>query len=347
VGSITLITRSQAIETLRINLNVGLTCTPRECQFELLRIAVWGMAAPHSQVHVSKIINSILAAWRLLSPEETNSEEELRFDIRESLSALEATGDLIELGHGHWTSASTRIIDLPDRKSKLLVGGLPTSFLDLAPDAIYFHGPHRHLSNASSLIASSLPSESLNSWVGLPKASLRDWASEYLQASQLTPFYPNTCDSFEFYLPQFAKRYAPQFKRWFGNAKLITGVHVARRRRVYGAKEYRLVELKTGQITKSCELQASDFRRLMYAYDLEVNNPVRVKVYRKEQFTEWLFASELPLPEQRAFGTIGTLDIPVDRPYQRKWNFRDRNDFVRNLVSCLGIEIAESLKDDS
>jgi hypothetical protein len=340
MGSVELQSRTQAIETLKDSMNVDACCLSRECQFELLRSAVWGLSAPLSHVHISRVINSTLASWKLLSDFTTGAEEVFRRDIREAMSVLEAAGDLIELGKGYWTSATTRTVCLPNTSSRLIVGGLPCSLFYMPRDAIRFHGPHRHIASINGPIATAIPSESFNSWVKLPEGTLRAWSSTHVEALQLSTYNPNSSDPFEFYIPQFAKRYSPQFKRWYGNAKLSTGRYIARRRRVYGANEFRLVELKSGQITKSCELEPVDVRRLMYAYDFQANNPVRVKVSQHQTNSEWLFSSELPLPEQRAFSAIGKLVIPGDRPYLRRWSFPNNDDMVRSLVSALGMEIA-------
>lgn len=340
MGSTELQSRAQAIETLKNSLSVDANCLSRECQFELLRTVVWSLSAPHSRVHISRVINSTLASWKLLSDFTTGAEEDFRCEIREAMSVIEAAGDLIELGKGFWTSATTRTVCLPNKSSRLIVGGLPCSLFYVPRDAIRFHGPHRHISSIIGPIATTLPSESFNSWVKLPEGTLMQWANAHLESLQLSAYSPNNSGPFEFYIPQFARRYCPQFKRWYGNAKLSTGLYLARRRRVYGAKEFRLVELKSGQITKSCELLAVDVRRLMYAHDSHAKNPVRVRTSKHQTTSEWLFSSELPLPEQRAFSTIGKLDIPDERPYLRRWSFPNNDDMVRSLVSALGIEIA-------
>ncbi len=329
-----------AINSIEQMMGMSVSSTLVECRFELLRTAIWSIAAPNSKVHINRIINLVISTWRLLSDCGDFSDERLRAEIRESMAILEDTGDLVALNRGFWVPATTRTVELPDQLGKLLIGGVPTALLQLSPETLQFHGPHRHITRLPPDLASVVPSDSFSSWVSKPTMSLKDWAIELLDSLERRPYSPLTTDSFEFYLPEFSRRFASQFKRWFVDAKTKTGTILARRRRIYGAKEYRLVNLRSGKITKSCELIDVDVRPLMYAFDLNAKNPVRVKVARSGISSEWIFASELPRAEQRLFAAFGKLTVPEDRPYERRWNFVQRDDMVTNMTRSLGIEIS-------
>ena len=122
-------------------------------------------------------------------------------------------------------------------------------------------------------------------------------------------------------MPASARPGTPQFRRWSDSAGPTTGTLLARRMRLYGAREYRLVDLRAGQIVAACDLQGVDVRRLMYALDLAAKNPVRACRLHAGDRAEWLPTSELPRAEQRTFAAFGTLTIPDDRPFERRWAF--------------------------
>ena len=121
---------------------------------------------------------------------------------------------------------------------------------------------------------------------------------------------------------------------------------LARRTRIYGAREYRLVEGRAGRITSVCDLHGIDVRRLMYALDLAAGNPVRARFRRVSAGTEWLFTSELPRAEQRIFAALGSLTIPGDRPFERRWTFVHNEELALDRLRSLGIQLAPAVQED-
>jgi hypothetical protein len=254
---------------------------------------------------------------------------------------LEDAGDLLELSGGYWAPATTRLVALPEGVGYLLVGGIPSSLLSVDRTLIQFHGPHRHLATLPSELSMALPVESFASWGRLPSESLHDWARDVVDSFVRQPYSPASGDMFEFYLPADARAGTPQFKRWSEDATKITGTLLARRRRLYGAREYRLVDVRAGQIIGVSELHTVDVRRLMYAFDLAVGNPVRARRLPASDPSEWLFTSELPRPEQRAFTAFGTLTIPDDRPFERRWTFLRNEAIALKMLRDLGIVLEQ------
>ncbi|HXG71204.1 MAG TPA: hypothetical protein VNJ04_11430 [Gemmatimonadaceae bacterium] len=320
-------------------------CPSSDSRFEILRATVWSIASPKSKAHVNRVLSAAIPTWHLLSERRAASEETLRAELRAALSTLEDAGDLIELSGGYWAPAITRAVELPDGVGYLLVGGVPSSLLQLDDDTIEFQGPHRHLVKVPSEFAAALPLESLTSWAKLPRYPLQGWAQEVLESFARHPYSPAIADVFEFYLPAGAKPGAFQSKRWSSDANNLTGTLLARRRRLYGAREYRLVDMRGGEIVAACELHDVDVRRLMYALDLAAGNPVRARPFHAGHQTEWLFTSELPRAEQRTFAAFGTLRIPDERPFERRWTFRRNEELALEMLRSLGIVLEQHSRE--
>lgn len=311
-------------------------CPWFDSRFEILRATVWSMAAPKGKAHVNRVLSAAIPTWNLLS-ERRASEETLRAELRGGLSTLDDTGDLIELSGGYWAPATARLVVLPEGVGHLLVGGVPAALLQFGDDAIEFQGPHRHIATVRSEFAAALPVETLTSWAKLPSNPLQDWAQEVLASFTRHPYSPTITDVFEFYRPEVARPATPQFKRWSPDAGNTTNTLLARRLRLYGAREYRLVDMRAGRIVAACELHDVDVRRLMYALDLAAGNRVRARSFRTRHQTEWRFTSELPRAEQRTFAALGTLRIPDERPFERRWTFRRNEELALEMLRSLGI----------
>ena len=243
---------------------------------ELMRAMVWSLAGPSSKTHVNRLLGAALPAWRLVDSQERGaSDEALRGDLRAALSLLEDAGDLVQLSGGYWAPATTRLVHIPDTKAALLVGGAPSALLPLNRALVEYHGPYRHLPSVPAELAAGLPAEELEAWAGLPGVPLSDFAQDVLDSLERQPYAPTAPESFEFYAPASppASRAAPQWKRWSTSVGDATGTMLARRTRVYGARESRLVNLKSGRITGICDLQGVDVRRLMYALESRGRQP--------------------------------------------------------------------------
>ncbi|MCC6648410.1 MAG: hypothetical protein IT374_22920 [Polyangiaceae bacterium] len=338
----------QAARAVRRALGIGASCRSSETRFEILRAIVWSVAAPSSRVHVNRVLGAALPAWRLVSERTTASEETLRAELRDALSALYDAGDLLELNGGYWAPATARFVELPERVGYLLVAGAPSAVFPMDPEIIRYHGPFRHLAEVPPELASALPLEDLSSWARMPsdQLSLGDWARDALTSLERQPYTPTNSDAFEFYSPKSAKHGTPQWKRWSESSGGATGRLLARRRRLYGAREYRLVDARAGQIAGACDLHGIDVRRLMYALDLEAANPVRAYSRRVSGGTEWSLTTELPRAEQRVFAALGTLAIPDDRPFERRWTFARHEELARDKLRSLGIALGQQTRED-
>lgn len=330
-----------AVGSVTRQLSLG-SCSPSDSRFEILRATVWSLAAPAARAHVNRVVGSALPVWQFLSGRAATSHETLRAELRAALSTLADAGDLLELPGGYWAPATTRLVELPDGVGHLVVGGVPSSLLDVEDDRIQFHGPHRHLSAPPSELPVALPVEPLGSWANLPTDAIQDWARDVVSSFERRPYSPASDDAFEFYRPADAGSGTPQFKRWSEDAGNTSGTLLARRRRLYGARESRLVDVNAGRIVSSCELPGVDVRRLMYAFDITAGTPVRAQQLRAGHQPEWLFTSELPRPEQRAFTAFGTLTIPDDRPWERRWTFVRNQALALKMIRDLGIVLQSS-----
>lgn len=328
----------EAAHAGRRALDLAALCPASSTQFEILRATVWSMAAPKGAVHINRVLAAALPAWRLLSGRSTASHESLRADLRAALVALEGAGDLLRLPGGYWGPATARIVEFPAEAGRLLVGGVPSSLLLINPDVVQYHGPHRHLIEPAPELDATLPKEDLASWSRRPSAPPQEWAREVIESSERQPYSPTSAEMFEFYTPTTARPGTPQFRRWSDNPGPETTTMLARRMRIYGAREYRLVDVRAERVVGVCDLQGVDVRRLMYALDLAAKNPVWARRLDRER-AEWLFMSELPRAEQRAFAACGTLTIPDERPFERRWTFVRNEELAVGMLRELGITL--------
>jgi hypothetical protein len=335
----------QAASAVQRALVLNTSSPPSQSLFEILRATVWGLAAPASKVHVNRVLSAALPTWHLLSQRATASDESLRAELREGLSTLEDAGDLLQLSGGYWAPATARFVTLPEGAGYLLVGGVPSSLPPIEGASLQYHGPHRYLATIPRELATALPVENLASWARLPTASLHDWAREVIDSMERQAYSPTSTDAFQFYLPGSCRAGAPHFRRWSDSPGDATGPLLARRMRLW--REYRLVDVRSGRIIGSCELQGVDCRRLMYALDLATGNPVTARRLPSGDQAEWLFTSELPRGEQRAFAAFGTLTIPEDRPFERRWTFARNEELALAMLRSLGIALRQDPREPS
>lgn len=334
-------TSNEAVQAARRVLDLGATCEASQSRYEIMRATLWGIAGPSGNAHVNRVLGCAFPTWRLISERTAVSEENFRSELRDALSILQDSGDLIELSGGYWAPATARFVALPEDAGSLLVGGVPSALLSIDRNLIQHHGPYRHFRNVPSVLANSLPVEAFSSWARLPDLSLPEWGQSVIDSLERLPYLPNKSEAFEFYLPEKARPWAPQFKRWSENAANITGIRLARRTRLYGAREYRLVDVRSGQIVRACEFQNIDVLRFMYALDLAAKNPVRARPFRVGDRMQWHFTSELPRPEQRTFAALGSMTIPRDRPFERRWTFERNEELALGMLRSLGIVIGQ------
>jgi hypothetical protein len=346
MGLVVLRDPRQAARAVRGTLGLNASCPSFSSQFEILRATVWSMAAPAGEVHVNRVLSAALPTWRLLSERSTASEEALRAELRAALSTLEDAGDLLRLSGGYWCPATARLVEFPAGAGHLLIGGVPSSLLPIDSATVEYHGPHRHLAKPSPELSAALPVEEFASWSRMPNVSLQEWAREAIDSFERLPYSPTSAEAFEFYLPASSRPGTPQFKRWSDSAGNTTGTLLARRMRLYGAREYRLVDVRVGRVVGACDLHGFDVRRLMYALDLAAKNAVRARRLHAGDQAEWLFTSELPRAEQRTFAAFGTLTIPDARPFERRWVFTRNEELALSMLRDLGMTLEQPNRED-
>ncbi len=323
---------------------LGVDCSPAEARFELLRSLVWSLSRT-GPVYVARLLSAAIPSWRLLYEREGLDEDTLRTELRDGLSLLLDAGDLVEVAGGRWTAATTRLVRPELDAQYLLIGGAPLSVLPIAPEMVQHHGPHRLLGECEGL-TSLLPREDLSAWARIPDGTLNEWAKDLRESLARAPYAPIGHERFEFYLPGGARLHAPQFRRWTEEPGPASATLLARRTRVFGAREYRLVDVAGGRVHGSCGVPAADARRLMYALDSEAENPVqaRLSVFESSSIRV-VMSSELPRPEKRVLASLGTLDIPVERRWERKWSFRRGGELALSLIRALGVEVVNTSRE--
>ena len=304
-----------------------------DCEF--IRRAVWALTAEGVEAHVSRALNVVLeAAAPLYEGAEQNL---LRRRFRNAMDELGQVGDLVELPGGYWHPAVVREISLETRGDVLLVGGLPTSVLPQQLRAtVTSRRAFRWVRPGLAAGALGAETETLGTWVGRPSASLIDWSQELLSSD-----IPQTDDAPEvrYYVPKGKPRALSQRHRWQDQAPQEGGRFLVVFTGLFGVRQYRIAEVRGGRVWRlGGVLLPGEPRRLMYAIDSLANTSVAVELFQEGPDSVLLLWSELPGPELRLLGALGTLQTPTDRYYPRRWRFpREREVVVRAALEELHV----------
>ena len=311
-------------ETIRGEKLIGGNCLDETAQdYAILRSCLWALWRDRGPVHSTRIVN---LAIEVSGQSAVGRAKQERILFRQALEELSEVGDVVSLPQGRWLPANTReVIFESEEEERLIVGGLPSSVLpaDLRKTIVHY-GPYRRTNSHTLVEALQLPKESLESWAGVPKEGLDLWCKD-IMGKELA-VYTESPDGFKMslYTPsQFDSR-KPQFFRWRAPRTDVSGRFLARRERMFGGCEFRIVEVSKGKVERSGSfLRPGEARRLMYGIDSESDRPVEVVVQRERGSLIVILSSEVPRSEQRLFGALGTLK-ESEVSYPRTWQFAER-----------------------
>lgn len=306
---------------------------------ELMRRAVWALTSAGNETHISRALNLALDAF---APLEHNVDHDLlRRRLRNTLDELGQVGDLVELPGGYWHPAAVREVAVATpHDDVLLVGGVPTSALpEYLRDSVTSRRAFRWMRRGLAVERLGAHVEELAIWLGRPSASLVEWGQEILQSD-----IPETNDAPEarYYVPDGKPAWAAQRHRWQDKVPSATGRYLADFTGLFGVRQYRIAEVRDGRTRRlGAVLMPGESRRLMYAIDALAHNPVSVELLREGAETVVVLRSELPGPELRLLGALGTLETPRDHYYPRRWRLpRERESVVRDALSELHVLVA-------
>ncbi len=334
------VSESEAQRAAFVSLGLEGGASPADIRIELLRALAWALTGGARPVHIVRLLNRAIDLATNLGG--TGLEPEfLREVLRSELQSLAAAGDLAELDSGLWLPAPTRLVEVGEGvEFSLLVGGIPSRMLAEAVRIdVSRNGPFRLLKRRAAALL-SYPLEPLSEWARKPNEPLDAWG-RYLLDSDI-PEFTETQDGakLELYLPARANRGAPQFKRWYERYEDAKGRFIARRIRVYGAREYRIVEVDRKRVTRSgAILTRHEARRLMYAVDSAANNPTRAKWMARGEGGDLVLTSELPESERRIFGAMGVFEPNPERVYERRWTFSAHGRQILDTLRDLHIDV--------
>ncbi|HYG67423.1 MAG TPA: hypothetical protein VD838_07175, partial [Anaeromyxobacteraceae bacterium] len=184
--------------------------------------------------------------------------------------------------------------------------------------------------------------ETLESWSRAPTQRLEDWGRAVLTAPLSDYREPQRDESaFRIYAPEKARPGATQLRRWTDRFSDLSGRYLAERSRVFGAREYRVVDLSRGRVERSGAILApGEDRRLRYAADALAQNPTRVQWKKGRDDVTVTLWSEMPRSEQRLFGALGCLAVTAGAYYPRRWQFaRADAPLVRERLRSLSVSI--------
>ena len=294
----------------------------------LLRSCVWALSRGVEPVHVLRVVNLALAVSDVVDDIPQRREE-----LRRILEELCEVRDLVSLPEGRWIPAPTREVLLPESDERLLVGGLPSSVLPMElRRRIVHHGPYRRMIGAALGNALELPQEPMASWTGGPAQDLESWSEQILNVDLIPYQEPQDRSRLRVYAPELSVG-SLQIKRWFDRLGDLSGRYLARRERVFGAVEYRIVEVRRGSVVATNDLGSSEARRLMYALDWRARRSIEIQCENEANFFSIVIRNELPGPELRLFGAIGILKVPDEAYYPRTWRFGEA--YRKNVLDTL------------
>lgn len=313
---------------------------------ELVRAALWGLTRG-GPVHINRLLNVAgdlhLAMGHASGHETTGADEEhARGQLRRTLDVVAEAGDIVELDQGRWSPTRPRVVYLgAGSPERLLLGGVPSSVLpDELRKTLSHRGALRFTHSAHLERALMLRVDPLDAWIGAPSLALRDWAQALLTTSLSSYSEPADGADVQVYAPAVKKR-ATQMHRWADASVCADGRYLAKRRRVYGAIERRIVELGGGRIVASGNvLMPGEARRMMYAFDAFASRQVRAEVLPDGEGFRLTLWSEVPSAERRFFSLVGELSAPEDRYYPRTWRFpRSWEGEVRRRLEALEVNV--------
>jgi hypothetical protein len=312
-------------------------------EYDLLRVIIWSLTRASEPVHVLRVLN---CALEIASGALGGDDAGLRERLRSCLEELSEAGDAVSLDEGRWMPAPVRVVPLAGAAAPApFVGGVPTTLLapELRKDVLA-HGAFRRLRTRSITASLSLPSETLESWTRYPSQTLEEWGRGLLDAPLSEYREPKRDESaFRIYAPENARRGATQLRRWEDRFSDLSGRYLAERARVFGAREYRVVELVRGRVARSGAILApGEDRRLRYAVDALAQNPTRVQWKKSHGDVTVTLWSEVPRSEQRLFGALGCLEL-TEGYYPRRWHFaHDDAPLVRERLTKLSVSIQDA-----
>lgn len=336
-----IVSQAQVDEEIANHL-VGSQCADRvtlDCA--LARTVVWTLTRCGRSVHIQGLMNVLLDVGCALSG--ATDERPLRARFHSILDDLLACGDLLELPGGRWHPAPVREIDLGRlSQSRLLVGGLPTSALPvgLRQDIVHERA-FRHVRGTRLGEALGVPTEPWESWAGVPSAALAEWTKPIVNSDLAV--YAEDDGNIRIYAPGDASKRAPQRRRWRENLAAASGRFLADRVRRFGRREFRIVEIESGRVERAgAVILSGEARRLMYALDALAGNSVEVLCATSDEAVELTLWNELPSPERRLFGALGTLTTLEGRYYPRRWRFAPvHREIVTHSLQKLGVKLVE------
>lgn len=342
VTSIESIPVSRASKLLAAHLNGAQSTSDVGANFGLLRSCVWTLSGTSIPAHTLRVLNLAVSVIGFV-----RDDPELREQLRRSLEELADIGDLICLPGGLWLPGPVREVPLDSTiDERLLIGGLPTSALPASlRRKIVNHGPYRRVKGAALSNALRLPKQSLSSWTGRPDEELDVWSARMLGVDLLPYEPPRDGSRLSFYTPELAAPRATQFNRWYPRAGELSGRYLARRDRLFGVREYRIVELKRGTVVGiNDSLAPGDARRLMYGLDARVERATEIPVTVNSETVIVILRSELPQAELRLFGAIGSLEEAEGTYYPRSWRFA-KTRLGAVLDALIGVRVRINLKN--
>lgn len=339
LGSLSELSRKDARAKALLSLGLSEAATDGNVRREVLRALTWALTGGTAPVHVLRLLNrSVDYASGLASS--SQEAEGLRSMLRDDLDALADAGDVAGLDGGYWLPSPTRLVDIHEDTAMLIVGGLPTRAIPHAlRQTLVFDGPFRRVESQAAL-SLELPVEELSDWARRPTEPLDQWAQRITNLDLPEYSAPRDGSTTQLYLPEITRPGAPQFKRWAERYDDVIGRRLARRTRVFGAREYRVVEVAGGNLVRSgAVLAPREARRLMYASDARCGNATRARWIARPPGGELVLTSDLPEPEHRMLGALGRLEPSTEKVYERRWKFTKEPDQVLELLHALSIDV--------
>ncbi len=287
---------------------------------EIVRTVLWAhWRSQEKPVYSTRLIHAVM---RSLLPWHCNddSQDEIKQRLDETLLELAIIGDIASLPGGYWIPTPLRIVNLPDAKHWLVLGGMPTHLLPSSLHAVLEHnGTARFLTSLPDEQKPDIDHQPYQEWLRTPDQAIDQWTSTVLDTVVLNPAGEISIDV---YAPAKARGGSYQYERWTKQiGKLSSGRYLARIVRRRNSPAYMIAQIDNGRPVALGvpDLGEGDIRRLMYGLDRHAHNPVRIMAKRHSTYWTLTLRSALPYAEHRLLLALGTLRTRDDGKYYPRW----------------------------
>lgn len=306
-------------------------------------------ATAASTIHTTRLLTNARRATDLAWSDDTPGLRDLERDVCTStLQAMQALGDVVDVGRGQWIAAPLRLIAIDGANDCMIAGSAPLDALNHSFDhPIACAGASRFVSIKSLTKPEHRDVvQSADDWLG-PSSPLSAWTDQVVASHELRMEQAPglSAEQLELYAPDIV-RSQQRTGRWIpaGHVgRAINGVRLCRPRGAY-ARHYSRphflahFEFNEGVLSlqKSAPIEHELTLRLRFGLDVRLGTPRTFSIIGSGQTFAIDRPSQLPEPENRIYA-LGWTDLTSATPSDRLFFCNAAMPFVLNALQRLSI----------